>query len=116
MVVREHALITVVYQMTIDVEEKQQSGRTGVWSGDERRKQLRAEVDEIAYVSSGGASTRCRVQNISTEGAAIDVPNAAFIPQRFQLMTEKDRLVRKCRVVWIQQNRIGVAFETESGD
>jgi hypothetical protein len=31
-------------------------------------------------------------------------------------MTEKDRLVRKCRVVWIQQNRIGVAFETESGD
>jgi hypothetical protein len=56
------------------------------------------------------------VLNISTEGAAIDVPNATFIPQRFQLMTEKDRLIRKCRVVWIQQNRIGVAFETESGD
>jgi hypothetical protein len=100
--------------MTID--EKQRTGRTGVWLGDERRKQHRAEVDEAAYVSSGGASTRCRVLNISTEGAAIDVLNAAFIPQRFQLMTEKDRLVRNCRVVWIQQNRIGVAFETESGD
>jgi hypothetical protein len=102
--------------MTIDVKEKQKTGRTGVRLGDERRKQPRAEVDEVAYVSSGGASTRCRVLNISTEGAAIDVPNATFIPQRFQLMTEKDRLIRKCRVVWIQQNRIGVAFETESGD
>jgi hypothetical protein len=114
--VREYAVLAAVYQMTIDVKEKQKTGRTGVWLGDERRKQPRADVDEAAaYVSSGGASTRCRVLNISTEGAAIDVPNAAFIPQRFQLMTEKDRLIRKCRVVWIQQNRIGVAFETESG-
>jgi hypothetical protein len=54
------------------------------------------------------------VLNVSDEGAAIDVPNAAYVPQRFQLMIEKDRLIRKCRVVWIQQNRIGVAFEKES--
>ena len=84
---REHTLIAAVYQMSIDVKEKQMTGCTGVWSGDERRKQPRAEVDEAAYV-----------------------------PQRFQLMTEKDRLIRRCRIVWIQQNRIGVAFETESGD
>jgi len=107
--------------MTIDAKEKHKADRTGplgsgsVWFGNERRRLLRVEVDEAAYVSSGGASTRCRVLNISTEGAAIDVPNAAYIPQRFHLMTEKDRLSRKCRVVWIQQNRIGVAFETESG-
>jgi PilZ domain len=102
--------------MTIDVKEKQKTGRTGVWLGGERRRHPRVEVDEAAYVSSGGASTRCRVLNISAEGAAIGVPNAAYIPQRFQLMTEKDRLIRNCWVVWIQQNRIGVAFETESGD
>jgi PilZ domain len=102
--------------MTIDVKAQQKTGRAGLWRGDERRKQHRAEVDEVAYISSGGASTRCRVLNISMEGAAIDVPNAAFIPQRFELMTEKDRLIRICRVVWIKQNRIGVAFETETGD
>lgn len=112
---REHALTAAVYQMTIDVKEKQKTERTGVSLG-ERRKQPREEVNEAAYISSGGASTRCRVLNVSTEGAAIDVPNAAYVPQRFQLMTEKDRLIRKCRVVWIQQNRIGVAFETKSGD
>jgi PilZ domain len=102
-------------QMTIDVEEKQKTGHAGIWLGDERRKQPRADIDEVAYVSSEGASTRCRVLNISAEGAAIDVPNAAYVPQRFQMMTEKDRLIRRCRIVWVQQNRIGVAFERESG-
>jgi hypothetical protein len=107
--------------MTIDVKEKHKTDRSGAlksgsdWFGDERRRHPRVEIDEVAYVSSGGASTRCRVLNLSTEGAAIDVPNATYIPRRFRLMTEKDRLIRKCRVVWIQQNRIGVAFEAESG-
>jgi hypothetical protein len=95
--------------MTIDSEEKH-----SIQFSDERRKCPRALVDEAAYVSSSGASTYCRVLNISTEGAAIDVPNAAFVPDRFQLMTEKDRLIRRCRIIWIQQNRIGVAFEKEN--
>jgi hypothetical protein len=81
---------------------------------EERRKHPRSEVDEPAYISGDGSSLSCRVLNVSDEGAAIDVPNAAYVPQRFQLMIEKDRLIRKCRVVWIQQNRIGVAFEKES--
>ena len=114
--------VTEASQMTIDVEEKHKAGRERLlrggsrWLGDERRRLSRTEVEEAAYISNGGASTRCQVINISAEGAAIDVPNAAYIPQCFHLMTEKDRLIRKCRVVWIQQNRIGVAFETESRD
>jgi hypothetical protein len=103
--------------MTIDLDEKHETDRNrilrggSVWLGDERRKHPRAEVGETAYLSSGGASTRCRVSNISEEGAAIDVTNAAYVPDRFQLMTEKDRVIRNCRLVWIQENRIGVAFE-----
>ena len=78
---------------------------------DERRRAQRTDVDEAAYVSSHGSSTRCRLVNISAEGAAIEVPDAAFIPNRFQLMTERDRVVRNCRAVWTKQNRIGVIFE-----
>jgi hypothetical protein len=78
---------------------------------EERRRGPRAEVDEPAYISSHGSSTRCRVVNISAEGAAIDVPDPVFIPARFQLMTESDRVVRDCRIVWTKQNRIGVIFE-----
>jgi PilZ domain len=78
---------------------------------EERRRGPRADVDEPAYISSHGSSTRCRVVNISADGAAIEVPDPVFIPPRFQLMTESDREVRDCRIVWTKQNRIGVIFE-----
>jgi hypothetical protein len=78
---------------------------------DERRRAPRTDVDEPAYVSSHGSSTRCRLINISAEGAAIEVPDPLFIPSRFQLMTERDRMLRNCRTVWTKQNRIGVIFE-----
>jgi hypothetical protein len=78
---------------------------------EERRRGPRADVDQPAYISTHGSSTRCRVVNISAEGAAIEVPDPVFVPARFQLMTENDRVVRACRIVWTKQNRIGVIFE-----
>jgi hypothetical protein len=78
---------------------------------EERRKYLRTEVDEPAYIYGDGSSIKCRVMNISAEGAAIDVPTPSFIAARFKLMTENNRVIRDCRVVWISQNRVGVAFE-----
>jgi hypothetical protein len=50
------------------------------------------------------------VLNISPEGAAIDVENPAFVPQRFRLVMAHDSSVRECQIAWIQQNRIGVSF------
>ena len=78
---------------------------------EDRRKHLRIEVDEPAYISVDGSSTKCRVLNLSADGAALEVPNSSYVPARFQLMTEKDRIVRQCRIIWMQQNRIGVAFD-----
>jgi hypothetical protein len=78
---------------------------------DERRQHPRTEIDEPAYISVGGSSTSCRVLNISAEGAAIEVPSASYVPDRFQLMIKRDRVIRNCRIVWISANSIGVAFE-----
>jgi hypothetical protein len=97
--------------MTTDLEEHKIEPRPH-WRVDLARRKTRTEVNEVAYLSACGASTRCRVLNISAEGAALDVPNAAFVPDSLQLMTEKDRLVRRCRVVWVQRNRVAVAFES----
>lgn len=83
---------------------------------DERRKSQRTDVDEMAYISAFGSSTRCRIANMSEDGAALDVPDASYIPNCFHLMTERDRLVRSCRIVWIKQNRIGVEFEPALGE
>ena len=78
---------------------------------EEKRKHPRTETEEIAYVSSGGSVMRCVVRNVSPEGAAIDVENAAFVPQNFRLVMAKDSsIVRECRVAWIKQNRIGLTF------
>jgi PilZ domain len=77
---------------------------------EERRKHPRQEINEPAFVSSGGSVMCCTVRNISVEGAAIDVENPAFVPQQFRLVMANDRSVRDCRIAWIQRNRIGVTF------
>jgi hypothetical protein len=78
---------------------------------EEKRKHPRTEIDEVAYVSSGGSVMRCVVRNISVEGAAIDVENPAFVPQQFRLVMAKDSsIVHQCRIAWIQKNRIGLTF------
>lgn len=78
---------------------------------EERRKHPRTEIDEPAYVSSGGSVMSCTVRNISVEGAAIDVENPAFVPSHFRLVMARDSSVRECRIAWIQKNRIGVTFD-----
>jgi hypothetical protein len=77
---------------------------------DEKRKHPRTEINEPAYVSSGGSVMSCVVRNISPEGAAIDIENPAFVPQRFRLVMAKDSSVRECSIAWIQKNRIGLTF------
>jgi PilZ domain len=77
---------------------------------EEQRKHPRSEIDEPAYVSSGGSVMRCMVRNISAEGAAIDIDNPAFVPAHFRLVMANGSLVRECQIAWIQQNRIGVTF------
>ncbi len=77
---------------------------------EEKRKHPRIEINEPAYVSSGGSVMSCVVRNISREGAAIDVTEPAFVPQRFRLVLAKDSSVHECQIVWIQQKRIGITF------
>jgi hypothetical protein len=78
---------------------------------EDKRKYPRTEINEAAFVSSGGSVMPCVVRNISAEGAAIDVDNPAFVPQRFRLVMANDTsVVHPCRIVWIKKNRIGLAF------
>ena len=63
---------------------------------EEKRKYPRTEVDEPAYVSSGGSVMRCVVRNISQEGAAIDVENpaskCAVLIEQFEFVPGSDSL------------------------
>jgi hypothetical protein len=77
---------------------------------EEKRKHPRTEIDEPAYVSAAGSVMSCVVRNISPEGAAIDIDNPAFVPDRFRLVMEKGASVRECQIAWIQHKRIGITF------
>ena len=78
---------------------------------EEKRRFPRSEVEEPAFVSAGGSVMQCVVRNLSREGAAIDVENAAFVPARFRLVMANDSsIVHECEVAWIQKNRIGLSF------
>jgi hypothetical protein len=77
---------------------------------EEKRKYPRTEINEPAYISSGGSVMGCVVRNISPEGAAVDVDNPAFVPPTFRLVMARDSSVYECKIAWIQQKRIGVTF------
>jgi hypothetical protein len=77
---------------------------------EEKRKHPRTEINEPAYVTAGGSVMRCVVRNISPDGAAIDVENPSFVPGQFRLVMAKDSTTHDCRVIWIREKRIGVAF------
>lgn len=83
---------------------------------EEKRKHPRTEINEPAYVSSGGSVMSCMVRNISPEGAAIDVENPAYVPAHFRLVMASDSSIHECRIVWIQQKRIGVTFAAAPKD
>ena len=77
---------------------------------EEKRKHQRTEIDEPGYVSASGSVMSCVVRNISPEGAAIDVENPAFVPAQFRLVMARDSSTHDCRVIWIREKRIGLAF------
>ena len=77
---------------------------------EEKRKHQRTEINEPAYVSAGGSVMRCMVRNISSDGAAIDVDNPAFVPAQFRMVMASDSSTHDCRVIWIREKRIGLAF------
>jgi PilZ domain-containing protein len=87
------------------------SDQNGLNGMEERRRFPRTQINEAAFVSSGGSVMRCTVLNISPEGCAIEVREPAFVPQCFRLVMANDpSIVRECRIAWIQQNRIGLTF------
>jgi hypothetical protein len=76
----------------------------------EKRASQRHRVLKGATITFGGLGVACTVRNLSAGGAAIDLSAPAVLPSSFTLLIECDRLVRRCRPVWRDEHRIGVAF------
>jgi len=78
---------------------------------DERRKLRRHRTlkgGSIRFSRAGGID--CRVRNLSSAGACLEVASQAGIPDEFVLVIDYDRLAQPCHVVWRTPTRLGVEF------
>jgi hypothetical protein len=78
---------------------------------DERRRlrRLRAlKAGTISFNRAGGIT--CRVRNMSSAGACLEVTSQIGIPDNFELIVSYDKFSRACHVIWRSETRMGVAF------
>ena len=67
------------------------------------RRVLKEEV-----IQASGAGMKCTVRNLSEIGAAVVVYET--VPDEFTLVVVSENLIKKCKVVWRDENRMGLAF------
>ncbi|WP_162501418.1 PilZ domain-containing protein [Methylobacterium crusticola] len=52
----------------------------------------------------------CRVLDVTTVGANLEVPERVAVPARFDLLIGSGGTMRPCTIVWRRSDRIGVRF------
>lgn len=77
----------------------------------ERRAVPRKAVLMSGVIKFTDSTINCLVRNITISGAALEVSNPHEIPERFNLVFKADDAHLPCRVIWREEERIGVAFE-----
>jgi hypothetical protein len=77
----------------------------------DKRAAPRRPVRKAGTIEFSGAAFSCMVRNLSTSGAALDVPSVIGIPDRFTLVIATDDLHFRCHTIWREEMRVGVAFE-----
>ena len=77
----------------------------------ERRNVLRHRTLKAGSIRFNRASAYdCRVRNMSSAGAMLEVAGQLGIPDEFTLVIAADQFQQHCRVIWRTTTRLGVAF------
>ena len=76
----------------------------------EKRAAPRFKVLKGGLVAIDSGSLPCTVRNMSSSGVAVEFAQAVDLPPTFTLLIERDRFARRCRPVWRNARRVGMAF------
>jgi PilZ domain len=68
-------------------------------------------VLKAGSISVGDVMMDCTVRTISDSGATLEALTPLYIPDRFKLVIERENLIRRCRVIWRLEKRMGVVFD-----
>jgi hypothetical protein len=80
----------------------------------ERRSVRRTRIMKgaLLFVSKKSGVQSCTVRDVTNLGAGIRVQDLQIMPLGFELSFDGFRTVRKCRLIWRQDEFFGVAFES----
>jgi hypothetical protein len=76
----------------------------------EKRAAPRFRVLKGGSVAIERGTIPCTVRNMSSTGAAVEFAQRVDLPPSFTLVIERDRFSRRCRPVWTNARRVGMAF------
>ena len=77
----------------------------------ERRKIQRHRTLKAGSITfNNDAGVDCRVRNLSSVGACLEVASQIGIPDEFVLVVEIDHVKAPCHVIWRTATRLGVEF------
>jgi len=76
----------------------------------EKRAAPRFKVLKGGTVATDDGRIPCTVRNMSSSGAAVEFAQRVDLPETFTLVIENDRFSRRCRPVWSNARRAGMAF------
>jgi PilZ domain len=75
----------------------------------DNRRTPRRRVFKDGVIQAKGLGTACTVRNLSDNGALLNAETGET-PEHLTLVIVSEKLVRKCRVIWRDGSKIGVAF------
>jgi len=76
----------------------------------EKRAAQRFKVLKGGLVAIEGGSIPCTVRNMSSTGVAVEFAQRVDLPSTVTLRIERDAFSRRCRPVWSNKRRAGMAF------
>jgi PilZ domain len=79
---------------------------------EDRRRVQRTQVLKGAKMILNGRSSvlECTVRNLTNFGACLHLASPLCTPETFDLTFDSARSSRSCRVIWRNQNKLGVSF------
>jgi hypothetical protein len=79
----------------------------------DRRMQVRVDAGRAARLvpEHGGRVLPCSVLDLSSKGARLETREPVDVHRRFNLLFDGNGDSHHCRVVWQNENQIGVTFE-----
>ena len=66
----------------------------------------------LLFFSAKAGVQSCTVRDVTNSGAGIRAQNLQIIPLDFALSFDSFRTLRSCRLIWRQDDFLGVAFES----